>query len=619
MPKKKQESKSTVEYVTCLENGKIYYAPCQIRCPLDEDIQRNHAMIAHFPRDQKEAKKLMLEIGHDLYDQNPLFPIICGNICGLCEEECNYKDETGAIRRRKVIWPIGKLYMDYLKKAPKLPAPKKDKVAIVGSGPGGLMCAFELSKKGYDVTIFERKKELGGALRYIPKYRLPTKTLDSIINHLLRIANIKVKTEINIGKEKSIDSLKKDGFKAVFMATGTPNPRILSIESETPEFKEIIQKLVDGDESHGVKFGLNLLYDVDRGDIPLDYYRGKKVIVIGGGNVAFDVARTARRLGGKVTVMCLECCDKEDKDGIPADVEEIEGAEEEGIKIIYSRGVDGIVTKKGRFRKLKSLRCECVFDEKGAFNPKFDHSDVKYVKGDVLLVTIGQAPERAIYDSEGLLNKKGRIDVDNTTLMSNRKKGVFIGGDVLRIGFASEAMRDGKVVAESIDRYITKKDMKKGREELEFEHAETPFRGLYKDQPKIELASVRERMNFEPFEKDYSWDEVLDEALRCLYCGPCKSCKGCVALEFVKEIADIEVDKELCSGCAVCVSLCPYEALSIKEEKDHKVLVIDDTKCKRCGVCLTACPSGAITIKDDFDKKLEKNKIKPIEIKVKTK
>ena len=601
-------SKSSIEYVVCPGTNRIYLPPCQIRCPLNEDIQRNHAMIAHFPIDKKEAKELILDIGHDLFNQNPLFPILCGNICGLCEEECNYKDETGAIRRRKIIWPIGKYYMEYLKTAPKFPTPKKDKVAVVGSGPGGLMCAFELSKRGYNVTIFERRNELGGALRFIPKYRLLTKTLDSLIDSVIRIANIKVKTSENIGKNgKSIDDLKKNGFKAVFMATGTPNPRILSIESETPEFKEIIQRLMDGDESQGIKFGISLLYDVDRGDIPLDYYKGKKVIVIGGGNVAFDVARTARRLGGKVTVMCLECEDKSTKDGIPADVEEIEGAEEEGIDIIYSRGVDEIVTKNGKFSEIKTLRCECVFDDQGRFNPKFDHCDVDNLKGDILLITIGQAPERAVYESQGLLNDKGRIDFDHITQMSNLKQGVFIGGDVSRIGFASEAMKDGLNAAESIDRYLQRKDLKKGRDTIEYEPASIPKRALYKSQPGIKWNSVEDRMNFEPFEKDYTWEEVLAEATRCLYCGPCKSCKGCIALGFADEIADIVVDEDLCSGCAVCISLCPYNALEIIKSKGKKVVKIDDTKCKRCGACVTACPCCAITISDTLKKSIDEN------------
>ena len=601
MIRKTDAQKSVVEEVISPESGKIYLAPCQVRCPLKMNIQRSHTAISQLSYNPDE--KELINIGNELFEKNPLFPIICGNICGLCEEECNYKDETGSIRRRKIVWPVAKVYLKYLEKMPKLPAPNKDKIAVVGGGPGGLMCAYELSKRGYSVTIFDRNSELGGALRYIPKYRLPTKILNSLIENVVRIANINIKTEISIGKEgKSIDDLKNEGFKAVFMATGTPNPRGIPLQEKNPEVDDIMQKLSQGDESHGIKYGLNLLYQVDRGDISLDLYKGKKVIVVGGGNVAFDVARTARRLGGKVTLMCLECEDKTCKDGIPADVEEIVGAEEEGIDIIYSRGVYGIETKNGMFNKLKTVVCKSVFTNDGRFSPEFDTCKIEHLKADVLLITIGQGPDKNIYHDEGLLNDQGRLDVDPVTLMCNSKKGVFIGGDVLKIGFASEAMRDGTTAAETIDRYLNGKEIKKGLEH-DYVEAETPHRLIYKEQPKIIWKPVNERMNFEPFEKDYSWEEVNAEATRCLYCGPCKSCKGCVFLDYQKEIPDIVVDEDKCSGCAVCISMCPYDALKLKKINDRSVLEIDDLKCKRCGSCVTACPSNAITIKDDFNLK----------------
>lgn len=604
-----------VEEVICPTNGKIYLAPCQVRCPLKLNIQRSHTAVSQLPLEPTDEQ--LIKIGNEIFEKSPLFPIICGNICGLCEEECNYKDETGAIRRRKIIWPLSKVYLKYLEKKPKLPKPTKEKIAVVGSGPAGITCAFELSKNRYSVTIFDKNSELGGALRYIPKYRLPTKILNLLLDNILRIANIEVKTKVTIGKDgKSLDDIKKEGYKAIFMATGTPNPRGLPLQEKNSEIDEIMKKVAKGDDSHGIKFGLNLLYEVDRGDAPLDLYKGKKVIVVGGGNVAFDVARTARRLGGNVTLMCLECADKSSKDGIPADVEEIEGAEEEGIKIIYSRGVYGIETKNGNFKRLKTVICKSVFTEDGKFCPEFDTCKIDFLDGDILLITIGQGPEKNIYEQEGLLNDKGRLDIDPVTLMSNNKKGIFVGGDVKQIGFASEAMRDGVVAAESIDLYLRNKDMKKGRKEKEYEEAETPFRSVYKEQPKIIWKPVKDRINFEPFEKDYSWGEVIAEATRCLYCGPCKSCKGCLFLDYQKEIPDILVDEDACSGCAVCISLCPYDALSLKEGKKHPTLEIDTLKCKRCGVCVTACPSNAITIKDNLGTvisnidKIEENEIK---------
>ena len=581
--------KAQVEEVIVEDTGKVYLSPCQVKCPLGIDIQRNHIRIALLPLDSEEAAKEMVEIGKEVYEKSPLFPLLCAYICGLCEGECNYKDETGAVRRRMVMRPVAKEYIKYLETAPALPAPTGEKVAVIGGGPGGLMCAYELSRRGYQATIFERKQELGGALRYIPRYRLPKELVDSTINSLLRIAHVEVRTGAEIGDGGTgLEDLKKEGYRAVFIATGTPAPRPLTFGRE----------LVAAADVEGVAMGLNLLYEANQGIVSPQLYRGKKVIVIGGGNVAFDVARTARRLEAKkVTLLCLECVDKSSKDGIPADVEEIEGSTEEGISIIYSRGVSEIISKGGRFKKIKCPRCTSVFDEDGRFNPQCDPGDVIYVDGDVLLVTIGQGPERAFFQEQGLLNEMGRLDVDAVTLMSNLKEGVFIGGDVQRVGFASEAMRDGATAAESIDRYLKGEDMKAGQEK-DYEKAPIPESQDYKLQPALKWAPVKERLNFEPFEKDYTLEEVIQEARRCLVCGPCKSCKGCVIMELQPEIPDIEVDDDLCSGCGVCVAVCPYDANKLETTEKGIKSTVDVLKCKRCGVCVSACPSESRTIKD---------------------
>jgi ferredoxin len=223
---------------------------------------------------------------------------------------------------------------------------------------------------------------------------------------------------------------------------------------------------------------------------------------------------------------------------------------------------------------------------------------VTYVGGDVLLITIGQGAERTLFQEAGLLNEQGRLDIDPISLMSNIKEGVFIGGDVRRVGFASEAMEDGATVAESIDRYLKGKDIKTGREEKEYETASIPERVRYKLQPALKWAPAKERLNFVPFEKEYTLAEVIEEARRCLCCGPCKSCKGCVVLGLQTEIPEIKVNEDLCSGCGVCVAVCPYEASKLETSEDKLKSAIDDSKCKRCGVCITVCPAGARTIKD---------------------
>lgn len=581
-----QEDLSTVEEVIDKASGKIYLPPCQIACPVGEDIQRTHAMIAHLPLDPEEASKQIIKIGDEIYEKNPLFTI-CSYVCGLCEKECNYKDHTGAVRRRMLKRLITDYYLPYLETKTPMAVPTKDKVAVVGAGPGGLMCAYMLSKKGYRVTILERSSQLGGALRYIPKYRLPRDILDATLNGLVRIAHIEVNLGVIMGQAgKTLDDLKKEGYKALFIATGTPSPRPLTIERE----------LVAGVRLLGVMFGLNFLYNVSEAGVSPDLFEGKRVIVVGGGNVAFDVARSARRLGGNVSLVCLECEDKSSPDGIPADVEEIEGATEEGIRITYSRGVEEIIGEDGKFKKIKCPRCTSVFDESG-FNPKFDRDDVIYLEGDVLLVTIGQGPETAFFRQEGLLNERGRLDIDPLTLMSNRQEGIFVGGDVRRIGFAAEAMRDGMIAAESIDRYLKGEDLREGREK-DYQSAPIPSLMDYKPQPELIWTPVEERLNFEPFEKGFTLEEVVAEAKRCLCCGPCMSCKACVVLELQPEIPAVEINEDLCSGCGICVAVCSYDATKLEKRDGGLVAVIDDHRCKRCGVCISACPAEAISIKD---------------------
>jgi len=300
---------------------------------------------------------------------------------------------------------IAEYYLPYLETKPTLSTPTKEKIAIVGGGPGGLMCAYMLSKEGYRVTIVERSLELGGALRYIPRYRLPKNITDTTLNNLVRIAHMDVKLGLRMGDGgKTLDELRNEGYRAIFIATGTHSPRPLSFEG----------KPVAGADLEGVMFGLNLLSDVNQVKVHPRLFKDKRVIVVGGGNVAFDVARTARRFGGDVSIVSLECEDKSSKDGIPADVEEIEGASEEGVKIIYSRGVEEIIGEDGKFRKIKCPRCTSVYDEMGyiGFNPKFDRSDAIYLEGDVLLITIGQAPERKFFEQEDLLDERGRLDID---------------------------------------------------------------------------------------------------------------------------------------------------------------------------------------------------------------
>jgi NADPH-dependent glutamate synthase beta subunit-like oxidoreductase/NAD-dependent dihydropyrimidine dehydrogenase PreA subunit len=561
---------------------KQFLPPCQVRCPINEDIQRTNVLISLLPEDPELATDGVVQIGDYLYDRNPLFNI-CGYVCGLCELDCNYQSKGGAIRRRLLKRFVSDTYTYHLDRKEEFNIVKqKEDVAVVGGGPAGLMCAFDLSKRGYRVTIFEASDRLGGALWLIPRYRLPEKVLTSAVENMVRIASIDVKYNTRVGGGKlGLEKLKKEGFKAIFVAEGTPAPRVLTFGREK----------VEGQELSGVMYGNTFLYEVSHGNIKPGYFKSQKVIVIGGGNVAFDVARTARRLGGETTIVCLECENKKLKDGIPADEDEIRGAWEEGIRIVYSRGVKRIIGESERLKRIECPRCTSVFDESG-FNPQFDTSDNIELNGDILIITVGQGPERITLQKEDLLDERGMLAVDPLTLQSRKKEWVFIGGDLRRIGFMAEAMKEGLVAAESIERFLRGLDMREGRK-IDFEPQDIPLRRYYHDEPEVLWIPPEKRMHFQLFEKGFTLPEAVEEAKRCLTCGPCISCKACVSMGIQESLPTVKVNDERCCGCGVCTSVCYYSSAQLKDVQGKRKSTTDMFKCKSCGMCVVACPSGA--------------------------
>ncbi|MCF8142381.1 MAG: FAD-dependent oxidoreductase [Deltaproteobacteria bacterium] len=567
---------------------KQYLPPCQEQCPINEDIQRTNVLISLLPKDPAKAAPGILQIGDYLYEKNPFFAV-CGYVCGLCELECNYHAKGGAIKRRLLKRFISDTYIPYLETRDEWSLIKhKENVAIVGGGPAGLMAGYELSRRGYRVTIFEASDRLGGALWLIPRYRLPERVLMSTLEGLVRMVGMDVKYNTRIGQGKwTLDRLQNEGFKAVFIAQGTPTPRTLTFGGEQ----------VEGQDLSGVMYGHTFLYEVSHGNIRPDYFKGKKILVIGGGNVAFDVARTARRLGGETTVVALECEDKTSHNGIPADVEEIRGAWEEGIRIVYSRGVQRIIGEGERMKRIECPKCLRVYDEKG-FDPKFDPEDTMVLDGDVLIVTVGQGPDWTALQREGLVDEHGRLAVDPLTLQSRNKDWVFVGGDLLKIGFMVEAMQDGLTAAESIERHLQDRDMTEGRKRL-FEVQDIPLRRHYLSEPEVVWIPPEKRMHFQLFERGFTLKEAIEEAHRCLACGPCIACKACVSIGLREFLNPVEVLTDRCCGCGICVSACFYSAIQLKDVEMGRISITDPFKCKSCGMCVSACPSDARELKDD--------------------
>ncbi|MDD5338806.1 MAG: FAD-dependent oxidoreductase [Dehalococcoidales bacterium] len=561
--------------------------PCQIKCPINEDIQRTNVLISLLPDTNEAARDGIIQIGEYLYERNPFFNI-CGYICGLCELECNYKNEGGAIRRRLLKRFLSDTYTPYLNEKPEVNIVKdRENVAVIGGGPSGLMAAFNLTRQGYRVTIFEASQRLGGALWLVPEYRLPRKVLQTTVENLVRIMGIDVRYNTKFGEGRTtVNRLISDGFKAIFIAKGTPNARQLTFGKD----------VVEGQDLSGVMYGLDFLYEVSHGNIPPDYFKDKKIIVIGAGNVAFDSARTARRLGGEVSIVCLEREDKEHRDGIPADEDEIRGAWEEGIKIYASRGVRKISGKNDEFEGITCPLCTQVYCDTG-FNPEFDTNNEIELNGDVVIVTIGQAPDLELLKKENLLDHRGRLAVDPHTLQSQINPSVFIGGDVRRVGFMVEAMEEGIKAAESINKYLNDEDLKVASKD--YEAFGLPERPYYKIATEVLWIPPEQRLHFQMFEKGLTLKEAITEAKRCATCGPCVSCKACISIGFEKSLYAVQVDKERCSGCGACVYACNYESARLIMKDGRLISDTDMFRCKSCGMCVAACASNARKMVDD--------------------
>jgi len=567
---------------------KQFLPPCQIKCPINEDIQRTNVLISLLPDNLNSARDGIIQIGDYLYEKNPFFNI-CGYICGVCELECNYKNKGGAIKRRLLKRFLSDFYTEYLEEKAELDVVKdKENVAVIGGGPGGLMCAYNLSKRGYRVTVFEASNRLGGALWLVPDYRLPKEILQTAVENLIRITGIDVRYNSSFGEGRlTLDRLKNDGYKTVFLATGSPYPSVLTFQGQ----------VLDGQDLSGVMYGHTYLYEVSHNTIAMNYLKDKKIIVIGGGNVAIDVARSAKRHGGEVTVVALECEDKASSDGIPADEEEIQAAWEEGVRIIYRRGVRQIIGEDGHFKGINSPKCISVFDE-NRFNPKFDCADCIDLEGDVLIITVGQAPDRPLLQKEGMLDNRGRLAIDHITLQSSMKPWVFIGGDVRRIGFMVEAMGEGLEAAESIDRYLRGINIREGRVR-DYEGYRIPIRSDYRGEPEASWIAPESRMHFQLYEQGFTLSEAIEEAKRCITCGPCRSCKACISIGFQKSLSPVEVDTRMCSGCGICAYACNYHAATLVTLEGRTISTTDMFKCKSCGMCVVACPSEARRMVDD--------------------
>jgi len=477
--------------------------PCVQTCPAGTNVQGYVALIKEGK--YEEAVKLILE--------NLPMPGVLGRVCPApCEDVCRRKeiDEAVSIRNLKrfaadrVDWT--RLELPEIDRKPK-----EEKVAIIGSGPAGLSCAYFLARKGYHPTVFEAMPKVGGMLRSgIPDYRLPPEVIDREVGYIQRMG-VKFMTNTPIGKDKTIQNLFDEGFKAVFLATGAHNE--LSLK-------------VDGENADGVFKAISFLRNVNfykKGKI------GKKVIVIGGGAVAIDVARIARRIGATdVNIYCLE-----KRDEMPAWIEEIDAAEAEGIKIHNEWGVKKINAKDSKVTSVEFKRCTGVFDENRMFNPQYDESETITDKCDSMIVAIGQKPDLSCIKGVDFIETTagGLIFADPITLETSRP-GIFAGGELyMGPSIVVEAVATGKEASISIDRYLKGEDLIEGRPKRPKGEKWAPIPDYVEkcERAKMPELDPSERVeNFAEVETGFTEEQARSEAARCISCGVCSECKLCI-------------------------------------------------------------------------------------------
>jgi len=595
--------------------------PCYQACPVGTEAGRYVTLIAEGR--YREAYAVARR-------PNPLASI-CGRICAApCEAACRRGalDQPVAIRALKrfaterfgveSMIDLDMLREIYGKRELRHP---DERVAIVGAGPAGLAAAHDLALLGYPVTLFEAQPVPGGMLRLgIPEYRLPRELIKLEINAILSLG-VDLKVGQRLGKDFSLGDLRRDGYRAVFLAIGAHKGR----DVQAP-----------GVDLDGVLKGVDFLLNINMG------YRleiGRRVVVVGGGSVALDVARTALRTGvpeelvnselnivtaldvarsavrfgaKEIHVVSLESFAE-----MPADPEEVAQAQAEGVVFHPRRGLKQVLGEGGRVTGLETVECGSVFDASGRFNPTFVE---EAMAADTVILAIGQASDLSFLapDDGVAVTPRGTIRVDPETLATTAP-GIFSGGDVAfgpRI--AITAVADGKRAAASIHAYLRGLPAARAGTQVVLQVLpgfvrELDYEGIPRQRPPV--LPIARRIGIAEIEQCLPEDAARREGSRCLRCWintifhqdaergtECVLCGGCAdvcpeeCIEFVP-LADVQVPAELRERLVEELGD-PARALFAGRETAGTALIKDETICIRCGLCAERCPAGTITMEE---------------------
>jgi len=513
--------------VNCYKTGT---APCKTACPAHIAVQGYLKLAA-----QGKYKEALQLIKRD----NP-FPAVCGRICNRrCEDACTRGtiDQAVAIDEVKRFIAQQDLNAETRfvpeKVIPKVDGEFEEKIAIIGGGPAGLSCAYYLAEKGYRPTVFEKEKQPGGMLMHgIPEFRLEKDVIEAEID-VLRALGVEFHCGVEVGRDVTIPELREQGYKGFYVAIGLQSGGKLG---------------VPGEDAEGVKAGIELMREVN--------LEGKKslsgrVVVIGGGNIGADVARTALRCGAeKVSLYCLE-----DYDSMPMGVEDRTECEEDGIEIHAGWGQTEILAENGRCSGIRFRKCLSVRNAEGRFAPTFDDNTTEEVPCDMVLYCIGQK-----VDWKGLLtgtavelNPNGTAKADPVTYQT-AEPDLFVGGDVYTgQKFAIDAIAAGKQGAVSLHRWVQDATLTIGRDKREFIELDKNNLLLeeasYDNTPRQRIGyNETLRKTFKDGRVAFTEEQVKAETARCLGCG-----------------ASV-VDPNKCIGCGICTTRCAFDAIHLHRD-----------------------------------------------------
>ncbi|MDY7076934.1 MAG: FAD-dependent oxidoreductase [Chloroflexota bacterium] len=530
-------------------------SPCKIECPAHIDVQGYVNLAAKGK--YREALQLIKEASP--------FPAVCGRVCHHpCESGCNRDEIDDPVAIHSIERFMADLDLDAGERyVPGIKDAKDDQVAIVGAGPAGLTCAYYLAREGYQVTVFEKSAMLGGMLTLIPSYRLPHKVVEAEIQ-VIRDMGVTIKTGVEIGQDTTIAQLRQKGFKAFFMAVGTQECKDLGIE---------------GEHLDGVHRGLDYLRQVRLGE-PVSL--GKRVAVIGGGNVAMDAIRSARRLGAEKALILY----RRSLEEMPSRVEEIEECREEGISIKFLTQPIRFTGENGRVKGIECVKMQLGEpDESGRARPEPIPGSEFTIEVDGVITALGQEADWSCLTDECActLTEWGTMDVDPVTLQSDDPD-IFAGGDaVTGLGTVVAAIAGGRQAAISIDRFIRGLDLRLGRDK-EWVAVTEPQKEVYDPAGRARMARLEPKVRLQGFDEvqqGFTEEVAVQEAQRCLSCG-CACIQACpydviqfAAKEGLAHRCDLCFDRIHRGETPVCVEVCLTDAITFGEVELLKQNAID--------------------------------------------